>query len=205
MRKDEIEKDMENQFFFIIIGNDELVISENLRYLNNLVIPGKMHAEYMIVHENKNLSQALERGRLESAAKYKIYLDQNTFIIDKDFLVKAKQVFEKYQDIAMLGGRGFCKSDGQSKLEIKGHYIYQENNETLPCIKEMGQDASKEILDAMALDKHFMMTSIDTTWKGNDNNYNILKSVELRHRGYRTVVLTDENPMILFDNGILCE
>lgn len=193
---------MENQIFFVIVGNDQWIISENLCYLNNLILPENMSVEY-VISASDNIPQTLEAAMNESVAKYKIYLDENTFITDKNFLIKALNIFNKQPEIGMLGVRGFYKENETSKMQVKGHYVYLDNDTTTSCVKDVCEGKYNEVLDVMALDRHFMMTSIDTAWHGDNNNFNIIKSVELRHMGYRTVVLTDEKPSVLFDNGII--
>lgn len=196
---------MENKIFFIIIGSDQWVISENLRYINEIVIPEGMSAEYIVVPEGEILSQTLENAMLQSDAKYKVYLDQNVFIIDKEFLVKADKIFSEYPDIAMLGSCGFYKKDDQSEMEVKGHYIYMGNDSATSYVKEIGKEEKSGIIEVMALDRHFMMTSVDTFWNGDNANFNIVKSVELRRKKYKTVIFVDDNPTVIFDNGILNE
>ena len=61
------------------------------------------------------------------------------------------------------------------------------------------------IIETLTIDNHIMITAIDTPWGRNSSNTNIVKSVELRHMGYSTAVIVDDNPMVLFDNGILKE
>lgn len=199
------DEKVENQILFIIIGNDQWVISENICYLNNLVIPENMNAEYVIINETENIPNAFQKGMIQSSAKYKIYLDQNAFIIDKEFLVKAIKTFNEYKNIAMIGSCGFYKKDSQSEMEVKGHYVYMGNDSQTSYVKESGKEENTGITEVVTLDEHFIMTAIDTPWRGDNNNFNIIKSVELRHMDYKTAILIDDMPQVLFDNGILNE
>ena len=195
---------MDNQIFFIIIGSDQWVISENICYLNNLVIPENISAEYMVL-DSDSIPQALDTAMNESAAKYKVYMDENVFITDKNFLTKALKIFNEQPDIGMLGVKGFSKESDTGKMKVQGHYVYRCNDITMPCMKEVYETKNNGTLEVMALDKHFMMTSVDTKWYGDSNNFNIIKSVGLRNIGYRTAILMEEKASVLFDNGILGE
>ncbi len=194
---------MENEIFFVIIGNDQWIISENIRYLNRLVIPKNMKVEYIVASDTENIAALMQKSMRQSAAKYKIYLDQNTFIVNKNFLEKAISVFQKNSDIGMLGARGFYKLKEKNEMQSCGNYICNYDDGRNICISNVREGNVNTIVDVMALDEHFMMTSVDSDWNGNNKNFQIAKSVEMRHAGYRTAVLIEREPFVLFDNGII--
>lgn len=196
---------IQDEILFIIVGNDDWIISENIKFIDNMTIPKHMKVEYRVVSNLDNIPQAVQNAMRESMAKYKIYLDQNAFLIDKEFLPKAIAIFQNNPDIGLLGARGYYKTEENEKMELRGNYIFQYNDTRNICLSNVCEGDVNTIVDVMALDKHFMMTSVDSDWNGNNSNFHIIKSVEMRHMGYRTVVFIDEKPFVLFDNGIALE
>ena len=195
---------MENKIYFIIFGNDQGTINENVSYLNSLIVPNGMDAEYMVVNSNcESLSDSFQWAMTQSKAKYKVYMSQDTFIIDKYFLEKAINIFENNQDIALLGARGFYKESQENNMKSVGRYIYNWNDGNIITTMEVQESCSRQLVDVVALEKNFIMTSVDSDWEGNNDNFYVMKSIKMRHMGYRSVVMIDKEPFILFDNGIL--
>lgn len=196
---------IQDEILFIIVGNDDWIISENIKFIDNMTIPKHMKVEYRVVSNLDNIPQTVQNAMRESMAKYKIYLDQNVFLLDKEFLTKAIAIFQNNPDIGLLGARGYYKTEENEKMELRGNYIFHYNDTRNICLSNVCEGGVNTIVDVMALDKHFMMTSVDSDWNGNNSNFHIIKSVEMRHAGYRTVVFIDEKPFVLFDNGIALE
>lgn len=59
---------------------------ECIKYINNLTIPEWYEIEIKVIRDAASITSGYNRGMLSSDAKYKIYLHQDTFIINKDFL-----------------------------------------------------------------------------------------------------------------------
>ena len=195
---------MENKIFFIIFGNDQGIINENVSYLNSLIVPNGMDAEYMVVNSNcESLSDSFQWAMTQSKAKYKVYMSQDTFIIDQYFLEKAINTFENNQDIALLGARGFYKEGQENNMKSIGRYIYNWNDGNIITTMEVQESCSRQLVDVVALEKNFIMTSVDSDWEGNNDNFYVMKSIKMRHTGDRSVVMIDKEPFILFYNGIL--
>lgn len=193
---------MENAIFFIIIGDDERILDENVRYLNHLLLPEKMNAEYCIVSKNED---AFRIGQSESDAMYKVYLDQDAYIIDKNFILKILKVFEENQNIKLVGTRGYKIDLASGKLEIVGNNLamrYGQNEK----IGQICEGTDYGIIEVQAVDSHLFVTSQDMEW-GNKSlkNQVVERSVLMRNLGYKTVVIREDTPPILFDNNIIDE
>ncbi|MBD8924410.1 MAG: hypothetical protein EGR89_00060, partial [[Eubacterium] rectale] len=171
---------MENKIFFIIFGNDQGIINENVSYLNSLIVPNGMDAEYMVVNSNcESLSDSFQWAMTQSKAKYKVYMSQDTFIIDKYFLEKAINTFENNQDIALLGARGFYKEGQENNMKSIGRYIYNWNDGNIITTMEVQESCSRQLVDVVALEKNFIMTSVDSDWEGNNDNFYVMKSIKM--------------------------
>lgn len=193
---------MDNSIFFIIIGDDEWTISENVKYLNQLILPNEMNAEYCIVEKNED---AFRIGQSESDAKYKVYLDQNSYIIDKSFILRIVKTFEKDENVKLVGVKGYRSNAISNKIESIGNNLVMRYGEG-GGIKEVNEGSEYGVIEVQAIDGHMFVTSQDMEWGDTSlKNQIIERSVLLRHLGYKTIVIREDTPQILFDNNIIDE
>ena len=104
----------------------------------------------------------------------------------------------------MIGVRGYRWNQKKNEAEFEGYnlsHVYAG----FSAVRELREGTAEGVIPVLALDRHFMVTCVDTPWIGEENNFHIAKSVELLHAGWNTAVLTGEQPMVLFDNSILAE
>lgn len=193
---------MKNKISFILYGDDDWILSENINYVNILNIPDDIVVEIIKITNRYGLVDYLEYGRKQSNAKYKVYLDQNAYIIDKDFILKILSSFKKNPQLGLLGVRGYYKDPQNGELIFLGNNMYRKYayNSKITTLREGEHEG---LITTLALDSHVMITSIDTPWSGGDINTSIAKSVELKHMGFETAVMINSKPMILFDNNLL--
>lgn len=192
-----------NKLLFIIIGDDNQIISENVEYLNNLVLPKEIEAEYCIISQKDNISNALETGRIQSDAHYKVYLDQNVYIIDKDLVLKFIKLFDSDSQITMAGVRGYYYDGKSGNMIGCNRYMRYANG----CrLQELKEGEMSGIIDVAAIDESFVMTVDDTEWTGSNKKEQVIKKcIELKSKGHRTIVWKGDTPSVLFDNGIFDE
>ena len=74
------------KFAFIICVNEEYIFKECELYINQLNIPYGYTVEIVPVKDVKSLAQGYNRGMASTDAKYKIYMHQDVFIINPNFL-----------------------------------------------------------------------------------------------------------------------
>ena len=96
---------MKDKVAFILYGDTDLILSENLHYIQSLIVPERTEVEAYTLSTQNGIREAIEAGRLQSDAKYKVYLDQNAYVIDKQFLVKTLGVFRQNPQLGALGVR----------------------------------------------------------------------------------------------------
>ena len=93
----------ENKITFIICVNDDLYYSECTFYINQLVIPEGYETEIISIRDAESMCSAYNAGMKESDAKYKIYLHQDVFIRNKNFLSDILNIFKNDSSIGMIG------------------------------------------------------------------------------------------------------
>ncbi len=195
---------MKDRIAFMLYGTDDWILSENMEYLHSLYVPEDVEVEIYKLDSRNGVHKAYENGRIQSDARYKVYLDQNAYIVDKQFVSKILEVFHGNPKVGLVGVRGYYWNQKKNEAEFEG-YNLSHVYEGISRVREFREGTAAGIVPVLALDRHFMVTSTDTPWIGEESNFHIAKSVELRHAGIETVVMVEDQPMVLFDNGVLTE
>ena len=96
----------EHKFCFIICTNDELQLQECVLYLNLLHVPDGYQTELITVTDAVSMTAGYNEAMRVSNAKYKIYLHQDSFIVETLFLDKLLELFQSDAQIGMIGTLG---------------------------------------------------------------------------------------------------
>ena len=75
----------DNSIAFITCVNDEEQYEECLRYINNLNIPEGYEIEVVSIKEAESITAGYNAAMKSTESKYKIYLHQDTYIVNKIF------------------------------------------------------------------------------------------------------------------------
>lgn len=178
---------------------------ECIKYINNLTIPEGYEIEIKVIRDAASITSGYNRGMLSSDAKYKIYLHQDTFIINKDFLNCLLKGFND-EATGMIGIIGTPKLDPSCVMWLGNRVGKLVSN----CIYHTVKAAIGEITsptEVEAIDGLLMATQYDIPWrddifKGWDY-YDISQSFEFRKAGYKVMVLPADEPWCFHDDGIL--
>lgn len=96
-------KENDKKICFVICYNNERYLSEYLLYINNLNI----HEGYIIENINikgaKSMTSGYQEAMILTNARYIVYLHQDVFILEKDFLKKTIDIFNTDKSIGMIG------------------------------------------------------------------------------------------------------
>ena len=71
---------------FIVCYNDEIYLSECILYLNQLIVPYGMETDLISIEGAESMTSGYQAGMHASDAKYKVYLHQDTFILNRNFI-----------------------------------------------------------------------------------------------------------------------
>ncbi|MBQ7453460.1 MAG: glycosyl transferase family 2, partial [Selenomonadaceae bacterium] len=71
---------------FITCVNSDWWYSECRLYLEHLTIPEGMTAEFIDVRDAQSMTAGYNRAMKNAEAKYKIYLPQDTFVVNKNLI-----------------------------------------------------------------------------------------------------------------------
>lgn len=139
-----------------------------------------------------------------SDAKYKVYLHQDTFIINKNFIADLLEVFQDDQ-IGLVGMVGAPKMPENAIMwndfrcgKLYYSMIYQAG------ISVIGEISGK-YMEVEAVDGFLMATQYDIEWREDIfrkwDFYDVSQSFEFRKKGYKVVVPNMETPWCIHDDG----
>ena len=77
----------ESKICFIACVNDQKLYEESLKYISKLIIPAGMRIDCLSVEDADSMCAGYQQAMMSSDAKYKIYMHQDVFIQDEEFLI----------------------------------------------------------------------------------------------------------------------
>lgn len=195
---------------FIICSNNELYLKECLFWINRLQIPEGYVTEQIVITDAKSMTEGYNRAMLRSDAKYKVYLHQDTFIVNPDFVPDMLAVFEKDKQIGMIGMIGKDKMP-ESGIMWENYErvgtIYEHHNYEVIIINEIKISDHIEYLPVEAIDGCMMITQYDVRWREDLFDrwdfYDASQSMEFIRAGYQVVVPNMEEPWCLHACGTI--
>lgn len=181
----------ENKICFIICVNDDLFFNECKRYIHWLEVPEGIEVELLEIREAQSMAGGYNEGMNSSNAKYKVYLHQDCFIVNKYFIQDIIAIFSSDSSIGMIGLNGTEKLSENGIIwsshrvpESYELYIGWENYQY-----NLKKDGWWEV---EAIDGVLMATQYDIPWREDLFDgwdfYDLSQSFEMRRRGYRVIV-----------------
>jgi hypothetical protein len=196
----------ENKIAFIICYNDELCMSECVRYINRLNVPDGIETDIISIQGAESMCAGYNAAMNDSDAKYKVYMHQDVFILNVNFISDIIKMFRENPQYGMLGVCGadcvvpsanywmewnIGASRWGSNIEEKVSYNFGRNE--------------PYIMNAFALDGMFMVTQYDVTWREDlfdtFDFYDVSQSFEFIKAGYLVGVVPQTSPWCHHDCG----
>ncbi len=191
---------------FIMCVNNDSSFNEAIYYINHLNIPDGYSIDCITIYDSTSMASGYNEAMNASDAKYKIYMHQDVFIIDPDFLYKILAIFDD-NSIGLIGlvGAQSMPHNGimWAKKEIGAlysTYIYGKN-------KKFFDTSSDKYVEADAVDGFLMATQADLPWREDLFDgwdfYDASQSFEFRKNGYKVVIPANREPMAIHNDGLL--
>lgn len=160
--------------------------------------------DVLTISDAVSMTSGYNAAMQESDAKYKIYLHQDVFIVNRNFLTELLEVFED-KSIGLIGMVGAPQLPEHAVMwygERVGR-IYTSN-----VVKAgMSVMGGTGICEVEAVDGLLMATQYDVPWREDLftgwDFYDVSQSFEFRRKGYRVVVPAMEEPWCIHDDGFL--
>lgn len=195
---------------FILCTNDEVYMQECLYYINCLKVPDGYWVDVLTVEEAKSMTAGYNEAMAHSKAKYKVYLHQDTFIIDADFIQKCLDIFQKDEQIGMIGNIGVRKMPDTGVMWDADRFgmLYEQHiYETEWLMNRIEKVTDNDWLEVDAIDGFIMVTQYDVWWREDLFDkwdfYDCSQSMEFIRQGYKVVVPKMQQPWCLHDCGFI--
>lgn len=198
----------DSKFCFISCVNDDFLYDECQFYLQHLDVPRGMSVEVLDVRGAVSMTSGYQAAMEASDAKYKIYMHQDVFVVNKNMLQDLLRIFQSDHRIGMAGVAGAAdlahgrpvwweSRDQYGKVYTK---LYPEE-----IHKDVFGDFAGRYKCVAALDGLFLATQYDVTWRSDLftdwHFYDISQCREFIEHGYKVVVAGQKEPWLVHGCG----
>ncbi|NQU35192.1 MAG: glycosyltransferase [Bacteroidetes bacterium] len=188
----------DNSFAFIACVNDETAYKQCLTHLKSLIVPRGYKVEFLSYRNQESMAHGYNKAIKNSSAKYKIYLHQDTLIINNNFLFDILNIFIHHQTIGLIGVIG-CE-------QLTSNGIWWESEKCIGKVMENRNiyktldfgTITGELVVAEAVDGLIMITQYDVPWREDIFNgwhyYDISQCFEFKKFGYQIAIPNQKDP-----------
>lgn len=193
---------------FIYCVNDTSLFEESKNYVLSLEVPSGFELEVLSVEDVSSIASGYNSAMKTSDAKYKVYLQQDVFIINKQFLAQMIELFTNNPDVGMIGMIGAKKlpTNGlwRESAEKYGK-LYENRTGTMGMVSYW--DVASDLQVVEVVDGLLMATQYDLPWREDlfegSHFYDMAQSIEFQRAGYKVAIPNQDTPWTLHDCGTL--
>ncbi|KQL19318.1 glycosyltransferase family protein [Cytobacillus solani] len=175
---------------FISCVNNLKQYKTALQYINSLLVPDGYEIETISIKQASSMTSGYNQGMKKSDAKYKVYLHQDTYILNRNFIFDIISIFEKYPKLGMLGVVGAITTP--NGLWWKSPKVYGSVYHTFDGEGKIGLlshlDVKGDYEKVRAIDGLIMITQYDLEWREDLfkgwHFYDVSQSLEFEKAGY---------------------
>lgn len=189
----------EQKIAFIYCYNDEELLRESNLSIQSLNIPIGYEIEIIPVQSATNMCAGYNLGMQSTDAKYKVYIHQDVFILNKNFIKDILEIFEENKKIGLLGvvgGKVIPTTGEWTKAVNKYGKVYDSHTGQMQLISFA--DIVNNYESVQAVDGLIMITQYDLPWREDVfkgwHFYDISQCVEYLKKGYQVAVPKQEEP-----------
>lgn len=187
MKEGRLHKMNDSKVAFIICSNDEAVLSEAEYYLDRLEVPSGLSVEKIVIRDAVSMTSGYNRGMSKTDAKYKIYMHQDVFPVNRYIIRDLLEIFSGDRKLGILGVVGATQYI-ESGIYIDG-WDFGALYSLLVFEPKLGSRCDEIYKRAVALDGLFLATQYDIPWREDLfdgwDYYDISQCFEFTRAGYR--------------------
>lgn len=199
----------DHKFCFIICTNNDLLLEESIHYINHLNIPAGYEIDLLTINEAASITQAYNEAMLATDAKYKIYMHQDVFILNRNILSDLLAIFQSDVQIGMIGMIGYdtVAHNGIMWYQKRIGNLYQRNpSSQYTTLSQYQYSLKNDGYDFVALiDGFFIATSHDLMWDTESitgwDFYDAFQCINFLEHKYKIAVPTQTHPWCMHDDG----
>jgi hypothetical protein len=193
---------------FIYCVNDQFQLQRSLDSIKLLKIPSGFLIEHIFVEGASSMTSGYNNAMMKSDAKYKVYLHQDVFILNKNFLIDMLSLFGKFPVLGMLGVVG-TKILPKNGIWWEGEGRYGKVLESSPGKMRLlsFSEVSQDFESVKAMDGLIIVTQYDIPWREDIlkswHFYDISQCIEFQKAGYEVGIPKQDEPWVMHDCGIV--
>lgn len=193
-KKEPIRKDSQ-KICFITCVNDEQKYEITLNHINSLEIPKNFTVEKLCLDDAQFITEAYNRAIKMTDAKYKVYIHQDVYIINPNFIRDVIEIFKANRKIGMIGVVGAKTiptsgkySQSKSKFGNLIHVLLPDGKRSHLKFGEF----QKGYETVKCIDGLMMISQYDVPWREDIftgwHFYDLSQSLEFIKQGYEVIV-----------------
>lgn len=195
----------EKKIAFIICVNNSLYFEECRYYIEHLNIPEGFEIDVLAIQEADSMCAAYNLGMNSTDAKYKVYMHQDVFIRNKDFLKDIITIFEKDKTVGMIGMIGGNEMPKTAVTYLAWNVGLVDCRDADMAYYLSGAPKIKTDAYVEAIDGLLMVTQYDVPWREDlfkeFDFYDVSASFEMRRKGYQVLVPYMKEPWVIHDSS----
>lgn len=189
---------------FIICYNSILYKDECIAYIDALNVPENVEIGVITVEQAESLAAGYNQAMRASDAKYKVYMHQDVFILNSNFISDVIELFVQNPEYGMFGvvgtDRKILNGCYWNEWDCGWSYVSTPLHVANKLFRAVDKVTPVEAIDGM-----IMITQFDLPWREDVFDgfhlYDISQSEEMKRAGYRIGVVPQESPWCLHDCG----
>jgi len=198
----------ENKIAFITSIDNEDLYEKSLSYIRKLIVPNEIEMEIIAVRNAKSMASAYNDSMHKSDAKYKVYLHQDAFIVNTNFIFDVLNVFKNNINIGLMG------MVGVKNIPLSGIWwedfskvgeVYDSHRGFTELLKF--NEIKNKYEDVKGIDGLIMITQYNLTWREDIFNgwhfYDLSQSAEFIREGLKVIVPKQETTWCIHDCGVV--
>ncbi len=196
-----------NKICFLSCVNNEAIYQQCLKYIQNLEVPCGYEIETLAIREAVSMAAGYNKALGQTDAKYKVYLHQDVFIINKHFLQEILDLF-KHLPIGMIGVAG-CRQIPPSGVWWEAGCLYGKvyDSHTGRLSLLAFQEVEDEYKEVQGIDGLLMITQFDIPWREDIftgwHFYDLSQSREFNRAGYKVIIPRQQQPWCIHNCGVV--
>ncbi len=194
---------IKNKICFIICVNDEQYEIEALNYINRLYVPEGYIIDAISVKDATSMTAGYNEAMQVSDAKYKVYLHQDVFLINRNLITDILEIFSN-KEIGMIGAVG-TKILPWHGIMWYGSQIGELWSSEITNMELIRKGISNRWEEVEVIDGFLMVTQYDITWREDLFDgwdfYDASQSMEMWRNGYKVVVPKQKTTWCIHDSG----
>lgn len=171
--------------------NNEQYETESLDYISRLYVPEGYKIDVLSVKEAESMTAGYNAAMEASDAKYKVYLHQDVFLINRNLISELIEIFS-CKEIGMIGVVGVknLPSHGIMWYGLRVGALWDSSMNRMKLVE--GRKIQNTWEEVEAIDGLLMITQYDIPWREDLFDgwdfYDISQSMEIRKHGYKIAV-----------------